>query len=105
MAWQEVYTRGIFWSRGSSLLRYLLKSFLDNFVFAFCTVQPYIPAVELDAVPSYFKAGATNGSLCTTFKYRILNCRLFAAVQFSTVLIARRLVKINSRTPSVELEP
>ena len=65
MAWQEVYTRGIFCSCGSSLLRYLLKSFLDNFVFAFCTVQPYIPAVELDAAPSYFKAGATNGMVAS----------------------------------------
>ena len=76
MACQKLYTRGIFCSRGSSLLRYLLKSFLDNFVFAFCTVQPYIPAVELDTLPSYFKAGATGlGILHNLLGSPTGNCR------------------------------
>jgi len=80
--------------RGCSLLRYLLKSFLDNFVSTCSTVQPYVLALELDALPLYLKAGAADGSLCIntiriTFEKLAIELLPLLRLQFARVLIAR----------------
>ena len=72
-----------------------MKYFLDNFVYLpVCSTVWYILAVELDALPSYLKAGTAYGSLCISTPPASLlktpiGLPLLSWLQFAEVLIAQ----------------
>ena len=73
-----------------------MKCLLDNFVSTYSTVQPYVLAVELDALPLYLKAGTAYSSLCISTPPASLlktpiGLPLLSWLQFAEVLIAQTI--------------